>query len=162
MIFATLILHAAVQKYEIHVFIVSYTCWYYVSLQLRCWSSLRLIELGKGNVFGDLEVRKNDGGGGVKIQFIDRVQEVIFGSNYWNVWETKDSINRLKSKIVGHCHYLFFFIVHKTHLHTISCYSSFPMHKKTLIKFVPPLPFQRCVYCFQTWAVTCSLKCKVV
>ena len=24
-------------------------------------------------------------GGGVKIQFIDRVQEVIFGSNYWNV-----------------------------------------------------------------------------
>lgn len=35
-----------------------------------------------GNVFGDLEVRKNDGGGGVKIQFIDRVQEVIFGSNY--------------------------------------------------------------------------------
>lgn len=34
-----------------------------------------------GNVFGDLEVRKNDWGG-VKIQFIDRVQEVIFGSNY--------------------------------------------------------------------------------
>ena len=63
MIFATLILRAAVQKYEIHVFIVSYTCWYYVTLQLRCWSSLKLIELGKGNVFGDLEVRKNDGGG---------------------------------------------------------------------------------------------------
>ena len=63
MMFTALILHAAVQKYEIRVFIVSYTCSYYVTLQLRCWSSLKLIELGKGNVFGDLEVRKNDGGG---------------------------------------------------------------------------------------------------
>ena len=26
--------------------------------------------MGKGNVFGDLEVRKNDGGGGVKIQLL--------------------------------------------------------------------------------------------
>lgn len=143
MIFTTLILHAAVQKYEIRVFIVSYTCWYYVTLQLRCWSSLKLIELGKGNVFGDLEVRKNDGGGRMKIQFIDRVQEVIFGSNYWNVWETKDSINRLKSKISRPLSLFVFFIVHKTHLHTISCYSSFPMHKKTLIKFVPPTPLPK-------------------
>ena len=29
-----------------------------------------------------LKLEKMMGGGGMKIQFIDRVQEVIFGSNY--------------------------------------------------------------------------------